>query len=193
MAKKVLVVLGHPSSNSYCSALADAYADGARESGAEVETLRLGDLEFDPILHNGYQKVQTLEPDLVRAQELVTWAEHLVFVYPIWWGTMPALLKGFFDRVFLPGFAFKYRDGSQFWDKLLAGRSGRIIATLDAPSWYNWLVYSNASQKAMKRATLQFCGIKPVGVTTIGSIKGSKPERLAREIESVKSLGKGLR
>jgi putative NADPH-quinone reductase len=157
-----------------------------------VKEIRVSDLRFDPVLHTGYRHTQTMEEDLVRSQKLIRWADHVVFVYPTWWGTMPALLKGFIDRVFLPGFAFKYRDNSVLWDKLLTGRSARLIVTMDAPVWYYRFVYGNAGHNAMKKATLQFCGIKPVKVTTIGSVKGSKRERLESWIEKVKSYGEKL-
>jgi putative NADPH-quinone reductase len=77
-----------------------------------------------------------LEPDLLAAWEKILWAEHLVWIYPIWWGSMPAILKGFIDRLFLLGFAFKKKENSVWWDKLLTGKSARIITTLDQPKWY---------------------------------------------------------
>lgn len=186
------MILGQPNNDSFCGALAARYADGARSSGAEVETLRLADLEFDPILRLGYNEIQELEPDLVRAQDLISWAEHLVIVYPVWWGTMPALLKGFFDRAFLPGFAFKYRENSPLWDKLLKGRSASIIVSSDAPVWYNFLINGNPSQKALKRTILEFCGFKPVRVTSIGSVKTLDSAKIAGWLEKAEKLGRKL-
>jgi len=191
--KKVLLILGHPDKESFCGSLAESYRRGARRAGAEIDTINLADLNFDPILHRGYREIQELEPDLVRAQERIKWAEHLVFVYPTWWATMPALLKGFLDRTLLPGFAFKYRENSPFWDKYLTGRSARVITTMDAPAWYNFLIYGNAGQKAMKRATLQFCGIDPVRVTTIGQVKNLKKEQLENWLKKTEKLGETLR
>lgn len=188
--KKILLIMGHPDKESFGSALADAYESGARESGAEFKRLNLADLEFEVNLKRGYREIQELEPDLVKAQELITWAEHLVFVYPIWWATMPALLKGFLDRTFLPGFAFKYRDDSPWWDKLLAGRTARMITTMDAPVFYFWLVNWNSGHRAMKKATLEFCGIKPVKVTTFGQVKNSTPEKREKWLEKVRNLGR---
>lgn len=95
MGKRVLVILGHPSDDSFCGALADAYVEAAKVSGAEVRQLRLGTIGFDPVLHDGYAKIQPLEPGLLQAQADILWAEHLAFVYPIWWGGIPALMKGF--------------------------------------------------------------------------------------------------
>ena len=98
MRKRVLVILGHPSEASLCGAIANAYLKGAQAAEHEVRFLSLGKLKFDPILRDGYNTIQALEPDLVAAQESIAWAEHIVFVYPIWWGSIPAILKGFFDR-----------------------------------------------------------------------------------------------
>lgn len=193
MSKKILIVLGHPNKDTFCGSLAESYKKGAIQSGAEVKEIFISDLKFDPILHRGYKEIQELEPDLVQAQELIKWAEHLVFVYPTWWATMPALLKGFFDRVFLPGFAFKYRENSPYWDKYLTGKSARVITTMDAPAWYNFLVYGNAGQKTIKRGTLQFCGIKPVKVTTIGGVKAMKKEQLTNWLTKAEKLGESLR
>lgn len=193
MEKKVLIVLGHPNRDTFCGSLAERYAKGAKAAGAEVARLDLAELRFDPLLHRGYREVQPLEPDLVRAQEMIRRAEHLVFVYPTWWATMPALLKGFLDRVFLPGFAFKYRENSPFWDKLLTGRTARLIVTMDAPAWYDRLFNGAAGRRAMKRGTLEFCGIKPVRVTTVGNVKNLRPEAIAGWLDRAEKLGEGLR
>lgn len=191
--KKILIIMGHPNKETLCGSLAESYKKGALKSGAEVREIFVSDLKFDPILHLGYKEIQDLEPDLVDAQELIKWAEHLVFVYPTWWATMPALLKGFIDRTFLPGFAFKYRENSSLWDKFLIGKTARLIITMDAPAWYNFLFYGNAGQKAMKRATLGFCGIKPVKVTTIGSVKMLKAEKVTSWLTKMEKLGESLR
>lgn len=177
MSRKILIVLGHPRSDSLCGALTQRYADGAAAAGHTVRMMRLADLRFDPILHGGYQGSQPLEPDLQAAREAITWADHLVFAYPIWWGAMPALLKGFIDRVFLPGFAFKYREGSPFWDRLLSGRSAELLVTMDSPPWYYWLVNRMPGHHQMRRTILAFSGIKPVRIHSFGSVKTSTPAR----------------
>ena len=132
---KVLVVLGHhPRNPSLCAALADAYAKGAIGAGMEVEQLYLGSLDFDLDVHVVSPRDQPLEPDLKRACRLIAWADHLVFVYPGWWGVGPARLKGFLDRVLLPGFAFQEREDGQF-EGLLTGKTAHLITTLDMPPW----------------------------------------------------------
>lgn len=188
--KHVLIVLGHPRKESYCGALAERYAEAARSAGAEVRTLLLGDLHFDPVLHVGYTTPQPLEADLQAAQADVAWAEHLVFVYPIWWGAFPALLKGFFDRAFLPGFAFRYRKDSPMWDKLLTGKSARILVTMDAPSWYyRWLVGA-PGDKQIRKSILEFCGIKPVRISHFGPIRPSTDAQRTRWLAEVADLAR---
>jgi NAD(P)H dehydrogenase (quinone) len=174
MSKRILVILGHPSSDSFCGALTDSYVQAAQSAGHEVRQLRLGKLSFDPVLREGYHQIQPLEADLLHAQTDIAWAEHLAFVYPIWWGGIPALLKGFFDRIFLPGFAFKYREGKAFPDKLLQGRTAHLLVTMDTPPWYYQWIYRMPGLHQMRKTTLEFCGIKPTKTLTFGPILGSK-------------------
>lgn len=190
MTKRVLVILGHPSSNSFCRAIADAYVEGARSAGNEVRRISIGELSFDPVLHEGYNAIQALEPDLLEGQAAITWAQHIVFVYPNWWGAMPALLKGFIDRVFLPGFAFKYREGSQFWDRLLSGRSAHLLVTMDTPPWFFRWVYRMPGHNEMKRTILEFSGIKPVAITSFGPIRGSTQQKREGWLQQAKMHGR---
>ncbi|MBY0085576.1 NAD(P)H-dependent oxidoreductase [Brevibacillus sp. M2.1A] len=188
----ILVIIGHPDPESYCSALAHAYMKGATGKAAQIRTIDLSQIAFDPNLKYGYRKRTELEDDLKEAQELIRWADHLVIVYPTWWGTMPAILKGFFDRVLLPGFAYKYREGSPLWDKLLTGKTAHLIVTMDTPSWYNRLIYWQAGHLVMKRNILKFCGIKPVKVTEISGVNASAEEKRKKWLEKVKQLGERL-
>ena len=192
MPKKILVILGQPQRKSFGGALAEAYAEGAREAGAEVRELFLGDLTFDACGTAGNPQGRDLEPDLARAQEAIKWADHLVFVYPIWWGTIPALLKGFIERVFLPGFAVNFREHSPWWDKLLTGRSARLIVTLNTPSWYYRWVYGRPGHNTMKRTILEFCGIKPVRITEVGPIKDSTDQKRKQWLGQVQAIGRQL-
>lgn len=191
--KKILLILGHPVKDTFSDSLRESYKKGALASGAEVREICLRKLKFDLNFSEGYRGNQQLEPDLVKAQEDISWADHLVLIYPNWWSTFPALLKGFFDRTFLPGFAFNYRKGSLLWDKLLTGRSARIIVTMDTPPWYYWLVYRRPGHNAMKRGILEFCGIRPVRITTIGSLKISSEKKRLSWIKKVENLGKQMK
>jgi NAD(P)H dehydrogenase (quinone) len=188
MGKRILVILGHPSSNSFCAALAERYVQSALSAGHEVRQLFLGRMSFDPVLREGYQQVQPLERDLRHAQADILWAEQLTLVYPIWWGGIPALLKGFFDRVFLPGFAFKYREGKAFPDKLLRGRSAHLLVTMDTPPWYYRWVYRMPGLHQIRKTTLAFCGIEPRRTLTFGPILGASDgqrETWLRQAEAI--------
>ena len=186
MKKKTLVVLGHPDSDSYCSYLAQEYVKTAKDSGRDIRAIELAKLEFDPVLHHGYKQSQLLEPGLQELRESITWAEHLVFFYPIWWGAMPALMKGAIDRTFLPGFAFQYRKNSQFWDRLLSGRSAHLFTTMDTPPWYYRWVYKMPGHHQMKKTILEFSGVKPVKINSFGPVRHSTAKQRMRWVEKVR-------
>lgn len=189
MGKRILVMLGHPNRDSLSAALAQAYAEAASTAGHEVRFIALGELVFDPILHLGYRGSQALEPDLETAQDAIRWANHLVFAYPIWWGAMPALLKGFLDRTFLPGFAFRYRTNSILWDRLLAGRSAQLLVCMDTPPWYYRWVYRMPAHNQMRRTILEFSGIKPVKIAEFGPVRGSSDKQRGIWLEKARQLG----
>jgi putative NADPH-quinone reductase len=188
--KKILVINGHPDKESFCLALAEQYKVGAELSGADCKLIHLADLKFSPNLKYGYRKRTELEPDLLMAWDLIKQSDHLVFVYPNWWGTAPALLKGFIDRVFLPNFAFKYGESAFFWDKLLANKSARLIVTMDTPWWYYRFIFKSPGHNAMKKGTLHFCGIKPVKITSFSPVKSSTKSKRIQWLNKVKHLGR---
>lgn len=185
MPKQITVILGHPDATSFCGAIADHYVASARAAGHEVRLFRLGEIAFDPVLRHGYTQRQTLEPGLEAVRDAIDWAQHLVFVYPIWWGAMPAILKGMFDRLFLPGFAFKYREGSSWWDRLLSGRSAHAITTMDTPPWYFRLVYTMPGHHQMRKTILEFCGIEPVRITSFGPVRHASAAKRAQWLLTV--------
>jgi putative NADPH-quinone reductase len=189
--KNILIINGHPDKESFCFALAESYKKGAEKSGATCKVMNLIDLKFDPILTFGYRKVSELEPDLIQAQKEILEANHLVFVYPNWWSTYPALLKGFIDRVFLPNFAFKYHKTGPFWDKLLKGKTAQLIVTTDTPSWYYWLINRKPGHNSMKIGILEFSGVKPVKINSYGPIKSSDVKKRKQWIAEVEKLGQG--
>lgn len=187
-AKHIVIILGHPDATSFSGAMADAYQQAAQAAGHQVQLFRLGDIDFDPVLRHGYNQRQELEPGLQQIREAISAAAHLVFVYPIWWGSMPALLKGMFDRLFLPGYAFKYREDSQLWDRLLSGRSAHALVCMDTPPWYFRLVYRMPGHNQMKRTILEFCGIKPVKISSFGPVRHATAEQRERWLVQVRSF-----
>ncbi len=190
--KNVLLILGHPQKESLCGALAEKYQAGAKKAGHAIETIHLGSLKSDPILRGGYEGSQELEPALEKAQQQIARADHLVFVYPTWWGALPALLKGFIDRIFLPGFAFKYHEGSMGWDRLLTGKSAQLIVTMDSPPWYYRWVSRMPGHNQMKKTILEFSGVKPVKIAAFGSVKTSDKAKRTKWLKAVYNLGKAV-
>lgn len=188
--KRILVISGHPDKESLNAALTNAYVKGAKSSGSDVEVINIRDLDFNPNLKYGYKKRTELESDLLNAQSLIHWADHLAWIYPVWWGSVPAIMKGFIDRVFLPEFAFKKRPGSVWWDKYLTDKTARLICTMDQPPWFYRLRYGSPSHKAMKQMTLQYVGIKKVKITSIGPIRLSKESFRKKWLNKVEGYAK---
>ncbi len=189
MTNKILIINGHPDQASFNFALAEAYKKGADKTSAEIKQINIRDLKFNPNLQFGYRKRTELEPDLIEAREKLKWADHLVWVYPVWWGSVPAIMKGFLDRVLLPGFAFKKREGSLWWDKYFTGKTSRIICTLDQPPWFYKLINGSPSHYAMKKLTMNFIGVKSVKITSIGPIRLSKVEFREKWLKKIEKLG----
>ncbi|MZR31489.1 NAD(P)H-dependent oxidoreductase [Sneathiella litorea] len=189
MSKTVTIILGHPAKASYCRAIAESYRDGAASAGHKVHFLPLSDMKFDPILHEGYHKEQILEPDLQHAQEAIIASDHIVIIYPLWIGMMPALLKGFFERTFQRGFAYKEAK-NPFEVGLLKGRSARVIITMGMPGWFFRWFYCAHSAMALKRNLLHFCGIKPVRFTYLGMVEAASENERRKWLESIRKLGR---
>ena len=183
---KIYLLLGHPDTETLNGALADTYEAEALKKGHEVRRQNLGAMHFDPILWKGYHTVQELEPDLKQAQENILWCDHWVIFYPIWWGSLPAIFKGFLDRTLYSGFAYKYHKTDALWDKLLKGRSAQVFTTCDAPWWWIYFQYRNSDLHTIKRATLEFCGISPVKVMRFTRVRWSDPLKRRGWIEKVR-------
>lgn len=191
--RRILLIQGTPKSASFDHALAEAYTNGARGAGHVVREIRLSELAFDPILRSGYEQSQPLEHDLLEAQRLIHWAEHLVFVYPVWWGGLPALLKGFVDRVFMPGFAFKAHGRFDSANKLLRGRSAELLVTLDtSPRYFRWILGAPA-HKQMVRATLGFCGVKTRQLQEFAPVQTSTEAQRQHWLHQAEAMGRRIR
>ncbi|MDO7926510.1 NAD(P)H-dependent oxidoreductase [Pseudomonas sp. KFB-139] len=188
--KRILMIYGTPKTVSFCHALGDAYSQGARSKGHVVRALRLSELTFDPILHNGYEQSQNLEQDLLEAQRQIHWAEHLVFVYPVSWGGLPALLSGFFDRVFMPGFAFKAHGRRHPSNELLKGKSAELLVTMDTPPRYFQWIYGAPAHRQMIRTILAFCGIKTKRLNEFSPIRTSTEEQRQQWLRQAGQLGR---
>lgn len=186
---KVLILDGHPAKERLVGQLLEHYASALPQS-AEAELVALRDLKFDPVLHLGFNADQPWEPDLRRVARLLSECDHLVVAFPLWWGAEPPMLKGLLDRVLLPGFAFRFRKESEFWDKLLVGRSADVIVTMDTPPWYLRWFYADSVMNRWKKQILDFCGFSPVRVFRIGPTKnGTAAKKISLWSQTMKAAG----
>src|SRR6195952_4476500 len=189
---RFLLLVAHPRGASLCSALADAFAEGARCAGVDLRRCDLAALRFELNVTTTSPSEQFREDDIQSAMQAIIWANHLVIVFPTWWGTMPALLKGFLDRVMMPGFAFAERADGEGWETLLAGRSAHLLTTMDTPPWvYRW-IYRAPGLNGLAKATLGFCGIAPVRRTIFRPVKGSSQTVRRRWIAQARQEGARL-
>lgn len=189
----VLVVIGHPRGRaSLCGAIAESYAEGAAEAGAAVDVLDLSELDFDPDVRRPDPADQPLEPDMERAKGLLEKARHVVFAYPNWWGTMPARLKGFLDRLLMPGFAFRRTTAGTGYEGLLAGRTAELLVTMDTPGVVYRLLQGAPGHRAMARSTLGLCGVETVRVSRFGIVETSGEAQRSRFLSRARDLGRSL-
>lgn len=188
--RKIAIVVGHPGMESFCRTLAEDYRLEASTGGAEVDVVDLALLRFDADLAGGLSGNQALEPDLQKAQLVLAQADHLVFVHPNWWGTYPARLKGFLDRVLLPGIAFRYRDGGNGVEQLWKGKTARLVVTMDGPGWwYQWFMGAGGD-RALRHSTLGFCGVRVVGTYHADHLRPRKRAPIERHRRAVRAWGR---
>jgi putative NADPH-quinone reductase len=191
--KRILLIDGHPDSlaERYLHALSRAYFDGARSRGHEVRSIIVSELQF-PLLRSGDDFRTGAPPPAIRAcQQDLAWADHVVILFPLWLGSMPALLKGFFEQVLRPGFAFAPATNGAVPKKLLAGKSARIIVTMGMPAlFYRWYFRAH-SLKSLERNILGFCGIGPVRSCVFGRVEASA-QRRGNWLARVQKLGESV-
>lgn len=189
----VLLLDGHPDQGRLTTHLLDVY-ERALPAGTEVARFAMRDLAFSPVLRHGYRKRTEWEPDLARLAEALDACDHLVVAFPMWWGSEPAELKGLIDRLFLPGFTFAYHTDDPWWDRLMAGRSADVLATMDTPPFVLRWYYGNPLVRRWKGQVLGFCGFAPVRMLTLGpSDEKQVANRLASWEKRIEKLARSIR
>jgi|JI8StandDraft_1071087.scaffolds.fasta_scaffold41407_2 NAD(P)H dehydrogenase (quinone) len=191
--KKILVIQGNEDKHSLCSAIAHRYVATATTVGFDTVLVHISDVLFDPILHKGYKVIQPLENDLVKLQTLIKNSDHIVVVYPLWWSSMPALLKGLFDRIWLPHFAFSFnksKNGKRTtgWKQLLKGKTCRAIVTLNNSVFLERLMYGDYTADFVS-AICRFAGIS-TKVTEFGNVEAMTPEKFALVEKKIDALAR---
>jgi putative NADPH-quinone reductase len=188
-SKKIVILCGNPDKDSFTGAILDRYQASAEDAGHEVKRYNIGDMDFDPILHKGYKAIQQLEPDLIELQTAITECDHWVIAYPNWWCTMPAGLKGLFDRFWLPGFAFNFNKQTKRIEKHLKGKTARVYVMSGSHSpfktWWQFGDYTNEIQYGI----LEFAGIE-TKVTTYGPCERVGDKCRAKWIKEVEAHGR---
>lgn len=188
--KKILILDGHPDEKSFCAAMTEKYYSGSKSAGFKVDVVKLRDLKFDSNLHFGYREKQELEKDLIATQEKIKSCEHIVFITPVWWGGLPAMTKGFFDRAFISGFSHKFNPKTKLPDKLLTGRSASVIYTQGGPWWFSKFFLGDSFWKVIKRSIFSFAGFSPVKRKYYDTVKSGDDAERSRILEDVYKLGK---
>lgn len=190
MSRRIAIIQGHPDPalGRYCHALADAYAAGAAAAGHEVRRIEIAKLEFPVLRTQADFETGTPPADIAAAQATIAWANHLLIVFPLWMGGMPALLKAFLEQTWRPGFAAK--PAAKGWPQmLLKGRSARIVVTMGMPALvYRWY-FGAHGLKVLTRSILGLSGIRPVGNTLIGMVGGLDGRKRERWIGRLKEMG----
>ena len=190
MGRRITIIQGHPdpAGGHLCHALAEAYAEGASSASHDVRRLEPARLDF-PLLRTKADFENGTLPDVLRdARDAIVTADHLVIIFPLWLGAMPALLKAFMEQIFRPDVVFDYQEKG-LPKKLLKGRSCRLIVTMGMPAFvYRWW-YGAHGVKALERNILGFIGIGPIGRTLFGMVEGAGESRTTQRIEQVRRLG----
>ena len=186
--KHITIVVGHARKGTFCEAWGEAYQRGAREAGHEARLYVLSKMLFDPVLYEGFSKVQPLEPDLKAAHDAILMADHLVIVFPLWLGDMPAILKGFLERVLQPEMVEPARTGK--FVKLLKGKSARIVVTMGMPGViYRWYFGAHAV-KLLKRNILRFLGVGAISTSILGGVEAVGEARRKAWLADAEAFGR---
>jgi putative NADPH-quinone reductase len=195
MPSKILLIVGHPDPGPkrFCRALADSYAEGAESAGHKIRRIDIAALDFPLLRSQDEFQEGSVPTGLQDAAEALTWSEHVVFVFPLWLGTMPALLKGFLEQLMRPGVAFAYPEaGSGGWPKtILKGRSARLVVTMGMPGFVYRLWFLGHGIAGLRRNILGFVGIRPVRQTFYGLVEGVSDARRKAWLDEMRRLGAG--
>jgi putative NADPH-quinone reductase len=190
-AMQIVIIQGHPNPGGgrFCHALAKAYAKGAETSGHQVKVIDIGQLEF-PILRTQEDFDHGEAPEAIRqVQNSIQTAQHLLIIYPLWLGSMPAYLKAFLEQVFRPGFAAIKSTGGKPWKQLLTGKTAHVVITMGMPAIiYRWYFLAH-SLKSLERNILGFCGIKTTKETLIGMVETIDDDKRKQWLAKMEEMG----
>ena len=186
MEKNILIITAHPGKDSFTNKIAKYYENGAKENNSKVTIIDLYQTKkkFDFL---DFENMKNEQPKKYY-QGLISKADELVFVFPLWNMSEPAILKNFFDQVFTSGFAFKY-TGKPTPIKLLKGRSSKIFVTCDG-SQYLYKLLLDPLMLTWKFGRMNFCGIKLDKFIYLDKMRKKNDEDKEKILEKVKNLAK---
>ncbi len=190
MSKNICIIQGHPHTDHshFCYALADSYAEGARSADYRVKTIILSEIEIPYLLDP--KDFETPPPTLIRdAQAHVKQADHLVVVYPLWLGTMPALVKSFFEQLSRNEFALASSEEGGWPRKMFKGRSARVIVTMGMPALAYRTLFGAHGVKSFETAILGMAGFKPIHDTLIGGVGSMSKSEYLDHLDKMRKLG----
>jgi putative NADPH-quinone reductase len=192
MSRNILILDGHPdpANDRLIHALATAYCEGAQANNHTVHVIRVADLSF-PVLRSqvDYDKGEPVD-SVRRCQDLMNWADHVVILYPLWLGSMPALLKALLEQMLRPGFAFSTLRLGKWPVKFLSGKSARIVITMGMPApMYRWYFRAH-SLRSLQRNILKFVGFRSIRSTLIGNVADLSKARRIEWLDNLRALGR---
>jgi putative NADPH-quinone reductase len=192
MEKTVCILQGHPHSAKHlCHAVAEAYSDGAKAAGARVRRIDLGKIDI-PMLRNPADFALPPPEQIVAAQQAVAASNHLVVIYPLWLGTMPAVVKAFFEQLSRNEFAIK-ADAKGGWPRqMLKGKSARVIVTMGMPAAAYKLMFGAHGVRGFESGILGMAGIAPVRETLIGGVGTLNRTKAEALLARMRRLGEKL-
>lgn len=201
---RVLVVFNHPYEGSFCNALLNSVMNGLTSANHDIDLIHLDKDNFDPVMRakdlqafalartEPEKAQQRLDPQVLQYKQRIEQADHIVFLFPIWWELMPALMKGFIDKVIFPGIAYQYKDTGLGMYSLLDNLKGvTMITTMNTPSFAYRLLFGNAIKKAMLLGTFWKIGVKNrkwINYAQVKPASDKKRSRWLNELESHFSL-----
>jgi len=191
MAKHICVLNGHPdpSEDRFVHALSRSYAKGAELAGFSVETIDIGGIALEPL---GSAADFETPPDsrIQEEREKIARADHIMFAFPLWLGSMPAKTRAFIEQTARGGFYLDTSDKEKSWPKkMMAGKSARVIVTMGMPAIAYKLLFDSGALKAVERGLLGISGFKPVRHTVYGGVDAVSADKRATWLDDVRRLG----
>lgn len=190
---KVVIVFNHPYDGSYCNAILQSVTKGLTKANHQIDLIHLDKDNFNPVMTSadlkGFRDKKSSDPKVIEYSNRIKEADHLVFIFPIWWELMPALTKGFVDKVIFPGVAYDYTNVQNtrmkpLWNNL---KGVTMITTMNTPNYLYWLIFGNAIKKAMILGTFWKIGFKNrkwISYNQVKQVSKEKREKWLTKLEN---------